>query len=319
MRINWGWWLRLTIGVVLLGALVPILTAPTFVQALRGVDLGWAAVGLGLSTASVISKVWRWGVVLRWRQVTVPRGYLLESYFISIFFNNFLPSGMGGDVVRAVETARDSGRGKESIVSVIIERASGMLALFAAGSVGALFVPTIPLGLGLLAHSLFLGAVVGIWALWLEVTGKLLSAVDRRLPQVARPFSGKLIRLYEEFRLYRHEWRLLATMLGQSSITLAVTLGSVYAVLLAFGEHVPFGAFAAVFSIITAIDVIPFSLNGLGLREGSYVYLLGLLGLASPVALGVALVVRLIVTLLALVGGVVFLWRTLRMRRVAPR
>jgi hypothetical protein len=82
--------------------------------------------------------------------------------------------------------------------------------------------------------------------------------------------------------------------------------------LLAFDQSVSFGAFAAAFAIVTAIDVIPLSLNGLGIREGSYIYFLSSLGVPTTVALGVAVLVRLTVTLLAVVGGVAFLWRSAR-------
>jgi uncharacterized protein (TIRG00374 family) len=183
-----------------------------------------------------------------------------------------------------------------------------MLGLFAAGSVAALIVP-LPTGITLLVHGLFLGTLVALWALWAEVTGKLLATVGRRLPAagIVRSVWEKITRLYDEFRQYRREWRLFAAVMGQSLITLVTTIFSVYLLLLAFGDGASLAGFAAVFAIVTAIDIIPFSLNGLGIREGTYVYFLGLLGTPASVALGVALLVRLIVALFAVVGGVWFI------------
>jgi uncharacterized protein (TIRG00374 family) len=308
---RWGtiWrWLRLLLGVGLLLALLPIFAQPEFWATLTQVNVPLLIAATVLAAISVISKAWRWGVVMRWRGIALSNGYLIRSYFVSMFFNNFLPSGMGGDVLRAYQTARDTGRGAESVVGVVIERGSGMLGLFAAGSVAALIVP-LPTGITLLVHGLFLGTLVALWALWAEVTGKLLATVGRWLPAAGIVHSvwEKITRLYDEFRQYRREWRLFAAVMGQSLITLVTTIFSVYLLLLAFGDGASLAGFAAVFAIVTAIDIIPFSLNGLGIREGTYVYFLGLLGTPASVALGVALLVRLIVALFAVVGGVWFI------------
>src|SRR5258708_22082980 len=162
---------RLAIGVLLVVILIPQLANPDFWKTLATVNVPLVVLALILSVASVASKAWRWGVVMRWRGIQLTPGYLLFSYFISMFFNNFLPSGMGGDAVRAYETARHTGRGAESVTAVLIERGSGLLAVFATGSLLALSVPLLPIGVALLVHTLFIGAVVAIWALWLDITG----------------------------------------------------------------------------------------------------------------------------------------------------
>jgi glycosyltransferase 2 family protein len=302
---------RLAVGVICTLLLIPLIVDPKFRVALASVNVPLVILALILSVASVASKAWRWGVVMRWRGIALSPGYLLFSYFIGMFFNNFLPSGMGGDVVRAYEAARDTGKGAESVIAVVIERGSGMLAVFAAGSIGALLVPDLPVGIALLAHALFLGSLIAIWALWLDLTGQILAAIGKRLPARLAGIWGKITRIYEEFRLYRREWRLMAEVMWQSIVTLALTLASVYTLLLAYNKPISFAEFAAVFSIITAIDVLPISLNGLGIREGTYVFFLGRI-VDPSVALGVALLVRLLVLVQAAMGGIAFVWRNLR-------
>ncbi|HRE46846.1 MAG TPA: lysylphosphatidylglycerol synthase transmembrane domain-containing protein [Aggregatilineales bacterium] len=301
--------LRLIIGIALLLLLIPLFAAPQFWATLAGVNVPLVIAALVLSAASVASKAWRWGVVLQWQGMTLPFRYLLSSYFVSMFFNNFLPSGLGGDVVRAYESARHTGRRAQSVTAVIVERGSGMIAVFAAGSLGAILVPNLPLGVILLAHGLFLGSLIAIAALWSAAMGRLLGWVERRSPTRLRRVWQKIIRLHEEFRAVRGAGSVLRAVMGQSLVTLTLTLAAVYALLRAFGDPTPLSAFAAAFSIITAIDVIPFSLNGIGVREGSYVFFLGLIGVGQSVALGVAVLVRLIVLIQALGGGIVFLAR----------
>jgi glycosyltransferase 2 family protein len=307
---------RLAITLAMLALLVPLFAAPEFAQTLARVNLPLVGLALVLSVLSVASKAWRWGVVLAWRGIHLSPSYLLFSYFISMFFNNFLPSGMGGDVVRAYESAKHTGHGVQSVGAVVVERGSGMLAVFAAGSLGALLVPSLPLGVAFLAHGLFLSACLMIFILWSDWAGHQLRAFGQRLPRGQRLW-GKIIHVHDEFRIYRQQRRLLMTVMGQSLITLTLTLASVYCLLLAFAVPAPFGAFAAAFSIVTAIDIIPISLNGLGVREGGYVFFLGLAGVPSAVALGVALLVRLLVLVQALIGGLAYLWRGLKPHQVS--
>ncbi len=312
-------YLRLIVGLALIALLIPTLATPEFWATLASVNVPLVVLAFVLSVASVASKAWRWGVVMRWRGIHLSPGYLLFSYFIGMFFNNFLPSGMGGDAVRAIEAARHTGRGAESVTAVVVERGSGMLAIFATGSLFALTVPTLPTGIALLVHALFVGSLVMVWALWLDVTGHVLAAIGARLPVRLQGAWGKFTRVYDEFRLYRHEWRLLAAVMWQSVITLALSLASVYTLLLAFNDPIPFAAFASFFAIATAVDVIPISLNGLGVREGTYVFFLGQIGVARPVALGVALLVRLLVLIQAALGGIAFLWRNVHGEKLAKQ
>jgi uncharacterized protein (TIRG00374 family) len=311
---------RLAIGVALIIALIPVFLTPEFWTTLASVNIPLVILALVLSIASVASKAWRWGVVMRWRGIQLSPTYLLFSYFIGMFFNNFLPSGMGGDAVRAYEAARDTGRGAESVAAVIIERGSGMLAVFAAGSIFALYWPSIPIGIALLVHGLFLGSVIAIWALWLDITGRILAAIGARLPPKLAGIWAKIIKVYEEFRVYRREWRLLVVVMGQSMVTLVLTLLSVYTLLLAFDTPALFPGFIGMYAIITAIDVVPISLNGLGIREGSYVFFLGVIDVPGTVALGVALMVRFLVLIQAAIGGIVFVTRNLSTEKhVQPR
>lgn len=307
-------WLRIGIAVILLLLLLPTFLQPQFLEALRGVDIPLLALSFVLSVASVASKAWRWGIVLRWRGIKVSPQYLLLSYFISIFFNNFLPSGMGGDAVRAYESARDTGRAKESITAVILERGSGMLSLFAAGSLTLLIVPShdLPLAVVLFVHGLFIGSIIGIALLWQDFTGSILAWIGSKLPGKLAGIWSKITSVYEDFKGYRTQYRLLFDVMLQSMVTLILTIASLYALILSLGQNVPIGAFAAVIAIATAIDLIPISPNGLGVREGVYVFLLGNLGIPKAVGLAFGILIRLIVLVQALIGGVAFLMRGAR-------
>ncbi len=314
---KWLRYARVAVALVLLLILLPTLTQPQFLSTFAHINLPLAGLAFALSLASVAAKAQRWGIVLRARGVNVTYRYLLTSYFVGLFFNNFLPSGLGGDAVRAYDSAHTTGRSKEAITAVILERGSGMLVVFGGGSLLALFQPNLPLSIALLAHGLFVGALVGLFLLWQDFTNELLDRVHGRV--ISRVFNGRLdtpwlkfVDLYQEFRSYRHERRLLVILLAQALLTQALAILALYTLILALGYAPPFGAFSAVTGIGTSLDLVPISLNSLGVREGVYVYFLGLLAIPGPAAAAFAVSIRLVALLQALLGGFLFLWRGVR-------
>src|SRR5579859_4207330 len=244
-------YVRLAIGLALIIWLIPTFVKADFWKALAGVNVTLVLLALLLAFASTVVKSWRWGVIMHWRGMQFSQFYFMVMYLIGIFFNNFLPSGLGGDVVRAYETARDTGRGAESFSTVLIERGGGMLVVFGIGGLFALTTgDALPIAFKLLAVGLFLGGLIAVWALWLDVTGKILAAVGARLPRQLSGIWLKIMRVYEEFRLYRHEWRLFRSIILLSLVSTIVGLASTYSLLLAYGKPMPpFAAFAAFFGI----------------------------------------------------------------------
>src|SRR5579859_6811523 len=99
--IAWLRYLRIGVAVVLLVYLLSTIAWSQFFSAIANVRLPLVGLAFLLSTASVASKAKRWGIALKSRGITASDRYLLVSYLVSMFFNNFLPSGMGGDAVRA--------------------------------------------------------------------------------------------------------------------------------------------------------------------------------------------------------------------------
>src|SRR5262249_29503823 len=123
---------------------------------------------------------------------------------------------------------------------------------------------------------------------------------------------NSIIDLYVEFQSYRHEGRFLTVLMLQAILTQAIAMLSLYLLIMAVGYAPPIGAFIAVTGIGTSLDLVPISLNSLGIREGVYIYFLGLLAIPAPVAAAFAVSLRLIALLQALMGGLIFLWRSVR-------
>src|SRR4029079_442324 len=85
----------------------------------------------------VLASAVRWGVLLRAQHVRLSYGFLTQSFLVATFFNNFLPSNIGGDVVRITDTAKAAGSKTLATTVVLIDRGIGLLGLALMPSTGA--------------------------------------------------------------------------------------------------------------------------------------------------------------------------------------
>ena len=105
--------LTLVLKIVVSGGLLYLLLGRTDFSRLwgyvRNASPLWLAAGLLLYFVMILLSVWRWRILLTAQHVAVPAGRLLNSYLVATFFNNFLPSNIGGDVIRIRDTAGKAG------------------------------------------------------------------------------------------------------------------------------------------------------------------------------------------------------------------
>src|SRR5690606_21312134 len=98
-------------------------------QTARTASPAWMAGALGLYLLMCVMSAWRWRILLRAQHVLVPIGMLTTSFLVATFFNNFLPSNIGGDVVRLGDTARAAGSKTLATTVVLLDRGIGLLGL----------------------------------------------------------------------------------------------------------------------------------------------------------------------------------------------
>ena len=103
---------------------------------LRHAQVGYLAIAFALFLSSLVVRAFRWRVLLQGLGIKVPFGRLVRLYFFGQFFSSFLPSQFGGDVVRAIELTQDT-QSSAAIGTVLVDRMTGLIMLFAMGLVGA--------------------------------------------------------------------------------------------------------------------------------------------------------------------------------------
>jgi uncharacterized protein (TIRG00374 family) len=112
----------------------------------RQASPAWLAAALLLYFAMVLASAVRWGVLLRAQHVRLSYGFLTQSFLVATFFNNFLPSNIGGDVVRITDTAKAAGSKTLATTVVLIDRGIGLLGLALMAATGASLMQRMAVG-----------------------------------------------------------------------------------------------------------------------------------------------------------------------------
>jgi uncharacterized protein (TIRG00374 family) len=270
---------------------------------LRGADAGWIALSAALVVLALWVSAWKWGVLLCAHGLCVPVRRLFGSYLIGLFFNNFLPSNIGGDVVRVHDVGRITGRPAVAAASVIGERLLAGLALALTAAGALLFNATASRQVGG-SVALVLAVFAGLSAL--VASSRVRARAGRLVPWLRGSVVGRVAgHMGEAFG----DRQAVAKVLALSFAFQAVVVLVGWTTLLAVGAPVTLAACFAFIPIISALQLVPISLNGLGVREGAYVFFFGTIGVAAGQAVAASLLFGLVVTAVSLAGGVLFVAR----------
>jgi hypothetical protein len=301
------WVLRLVVGICLLGLLLwrfPI-SVEAVVSTLGAIRLPILFVAMILLFNQFVISSLKWRAILRSHGIRLPLARLVRSYMIGSFFSAFLPSSVGGDVVRVVDVARTTGRGFESASAVVFERLSGLAALACVGTVASFYVAR---AFGEPAF-LRLGVLFGMLCAFLVIAfvPGIVEATDRLFGRL--PF-GTIQRAYERVRgsvvHYRRRPGLLVHILALSFLfqLMAYTIFFLYG--RALDLPVPYVYYLAFVPVVYLLETLPVSVAGIGLREGGLLYFLGKMGLTATEAISMSIVVLTCRYTVSLSGGLLF-------------
>lgn len=277
----------------------------------RTASATWLAVALTLYLMMVLASAWRWGVLLKAQHIHLPFRRLTSSFFIATFFNNFLPSNIGGDVVRVADTAAAAGSKTLAATVVLVDRGLGLLGLVLLAAIGAT-----------LGRSFGNDATLGARILWAGFAAATLVAI----PVLLMPHT--FARMLRPLRLLHPEWvdeRLgrLTAALGRFREAPAALggcfVGAVFvqSVLIAFylaiaySMNIPIGfaELAVIVPVSFIVQMLPISMNGFGVREATFGFYFTRLGLPLESALLVSFMGAALIMLFSLSGAVAYFGR----------
>lgn len=281
---------------------------------------GWAPVAgmFAIMTFCVFLSAYKWQILLKMHGIDYPLGRLSKYYFVAVFLNNFFPTSIGGDGYRICKTF-DNGRSKASaIIAVVMERVTGFGTLLALGAGAAVLLAADAAGrltlLGVGAASACIAALPLAWRMRALVPRRWRAAV----PASVRRLKATVVEHMDDY--IRQPLRSSGVIV--ISIVFHVGLAFAYFVLIRYGadQKISMLQMMSVLALTTFVAVLPISFNGLGVYEGTFIYLLAQYGVPPDVSVVPMILNRGLLIVLSLIGaGVYFLDTAGFASRGAPR
>ena len=240
---------------------------------------GWLVAGLAVAGIGNLLSVVRWAVFLRVLNISLPAWEVFRISFVGIFFNNFFPGAVGGDAVKVVWLVVKGHNRTSALLSVLMDRMSGLGALVLCSLVFMLWRLDWLMSSAIVAGVIkfvfgYLVLVVLLMAFSFVISARGLTS---RLPE-RLPGRKTILEFTSAYVQFVAAWR--ATLLA-SVISLVILLSyfaTFYCSARAFGVHVPLVDFFAIMPAVDIISALPVSLGGFGVRDKLFAILLGDLG-----------------------------------------
>lgn len=295
--------------IVGLGLVLSQIDLRTVSDTLLRAQLSWLAITFGLVLLSLVIRAVRWFFLLQGLGVTLSLGRLVALYYVGNFFNAFLPTSFGGDVMRVVEVARDVPAGVAT-GTVIVDRLTGLLMLFVMALLSLPFRPDdFPADLLVLVVGV---SVAGLLGGIILLEGTLIQRLGRFLPVILSPTGdGPVARVMSAVNAVG--WRAILKALGMSLVFNTVLVLWWWTAGRALAFEIPFSHFLLVVPILSISLLIP-SIGGLGPREVVAPTLFAT-QIANDQAVALSLLVFFLQRLSGLLGGPIYLWMLLTDRR----
>src|SRR4030095_6784537 len=278
-------------------------------EALRNAQYQWVLIGVLSYVLVEIAAAFRWHVLLKVQkiQLSVPR--LSGLFLIGMFYNQFLPGGTGGDIIKTYYLLKETPDKKGgALLAVVFDRFIGLVALvFITGTLISLrynfLAQTTETRRLLWILLVLLGASIAVLLSTFIVSGFNLF---HRLPEKF-PGREKLIEISAAYHLYARHWRATLVAFGACLVAHLATFATFLCAAYALGAAVPLVNFFAVMPVKRTISALPISFAGIGLREKILQIMLhGLCGVPEATAILIGSLSFLVVLICCLPGAIVY-------------
>jgi len=276
---------------------------------LKHLDLFWLLLSFSLHSLGLLISAIRWQILIQAQGDSVPMIFLAKSYLVGTFFNNFLPTRFGGDVVRIWDGSRYSQSILKSSAIVLVERLTGIIVLLGFAFISSLFrldmtgkVPVIWVSLIIS----FLG-LTSIAAFFMPYTTRIINIIPdkgilAKVKQKILEFRGIV------FKYKKKKQQLLKAFFWAFLLQVNVIL-HYFLIGKALHLNISLLDYFIFIPIVLLILIIPITINGLGLREGSYIEIFKFYGIPANVAFSFSLIDVVFGIILGIVGGIIYVTR----------
>ena len=254
----------------------------------------------------------KWQILLKAKDEIKDFLHVWKIYYIGTFFNLFLPTNVGGDVVKAHKMSKVSKNSIEAYSSVFMERFTGVIAIFGLAIVATtLYFSELPTDILLIIYVVFLPLIIlSFLMIWKDSIVNKFKKLIKRIFKNFNPFSirEKLIKLYSSINLYTKKKRTLGYALIISFVFHTMLILTNYILALSIGIDIPIHYFFIFIPITAILLFLPISIRGFGVREVLYAYFFTQVGATTAQAVSLSFLVQLLGIISSLIGGFVYLF-----------
>jgi uncharacterized protein (TIRG00374 family) len=278
----------------------------------RTASVPWLLAALALYLVMLVISAWRWGLLLHAQHVRVTFGALTNSFLVATFFNNFLPSNIGGDVIRVRDTARAAGSKTLATTVVLVDRGIGLLGLVCIAAVGTTLAARRSEAIGPIGPGV-------LWAALIAAVGVAAFAVlmPHRIATLLRPLEAlhqewveeRINRLTGALARFREAPAALAGCFAGAILVQATLVAFYLAICLALHIQVPIAHLAIIVPLSFIVQMAPISVNGLGVREATFGFYFTQLGQSLEHGLALSFIGAALIMLFSVSGAVAYLTR----------
>ncbi len=305
------WGIKIVVSVGLMALLLRKISFAELEALLRGMDRTLIGVAVAVFFLSNVAGWLQWHVLLRASGVVLPRRTTFRSYFVGLFFNNFLPANIGGDVVKVYDVSKMGSDPYQVIAVTLLDRLLGVFSLCLLAVIADVFL----IARAPSPYVLYLGVFVAcmIPARGFYFYRPLGNALRRGVAKL-RPFAldRRASSVLNHLSPFKGQQALVAQLVLFSAFIQALRVVTHVLVGMALGIHIDAVVLSQFFVFIPLLSLAmipPITINGLGIREGLGIVLFAAAGIGRTDAFAMEFFTFVVSVAVSLAGLVFFVGR----------
>lgn len=298
---KWGWLVRIVITIAILALIFRNIEFQSVKNIILTADIKLLLLAIGFQLLSTLLAGYRWGQVMKKLEFGKRSEFYMRSYFKGSFFNQGLPTSIGGDAVRVLDVAGNGHRKRDAFIGVFIDRVLGLTGLLILNLVANYFLP------GLLPENLFLmiNAIV--------IAGLAGFICFIYIHKIKALYKGRLLnyilRVSEQLNIILHDAKSISFHLVIGVLIHLFSIINIYLIGQSVGLEYNLLTIAVIVPPVILLTLVPVSLAGWGIREGAMIGLFGLIGGVAANILSMSILYGIILIIASLPGLYTYLYR----------
>ena len=303
--------LLFAISSLLLYLLIKDVNVKEIIGVIKSANLIFLIFAFSLHAIGLTISAFRWKLLLQSLQINSKIFYLVKSYLVASFFNNFIPSTIGGDSIRVYDSYKLGKSKSKGFVVVFVDRFLGLFALVIFTFIASFYSFGIiskmsNINIWIIA-SLLISFIIILFILFPPL--KFFNRLKNSRISILNKAGSLLYKIGEAFSQFRNRKPALLKALMLSVFLQINVILYYYLISLSLGFNIPIISFSFIVPLLIFILMVPISINGIGLRENALFFFFSFYGIPKTEAIAFAWIEFSMLLLLGIIGGIVYAFR----------